>query len=138
MKALLLAVALLGLTACGSVPIGPAGPASPSAAPAGGAEVTDADENKTLRYHVGDTFEVVLHAQPGFTTWQNLQPLDRTVLQPMVDTHATAVVGVTLAKFKAAAPGSTDLTASATAACSPGVACPALARLWKVTIVVSA
>jgi hypothetical protein len=45
---------------------------------------------------------------------------------------------VTLAKFRAAAAGTTDLTATASVACSPGAACPALARLWRVTIVVSA
>ena len=137
-KALLVAAALLGLTACGSVALRPAPADSPSAAPAGGSQVTEADENKTLQFHVGDTFEVVLHAQSGFTPWQNLQPVDRTVLQPMVDTRAAAARGVTLAKFRAAATGRTDLTATASVACSPGAACPALARLWKVTIVVVA
>jgi hypothetical protein len=137
-KALLVAAALLGLTACGSVSLRPAPAGSPSVAPTGGAQVTDADENKTLRFHVGDTFEVVLHEQPGFTPWQNLQPMNHTVLQPLVDTRAAAVRGVTLARFRAAAIGSTDLTATASVACSPGAACPALARLWRVTIVVSA
>jgi hypothetical protein len=137
-KALLLAAALLGLAACGSVSLRPAGPSSPSAGPGIGGDVNDADENKTLAYHVGDTFEVVLHQQSGWTPWQNLMPMDRNVLQPMVDTRAAAARGVTLAKFRAAAPGTTEITASAGAACSPGTACPAIARLWKVTIVVSA
>jgi hypothetical protein len=137
-KALVVAAALLGLTACGAVAMRPAPAGSPSPAISGGSQVTDADENKTLQFHVGDTFEVVLHEQSGFTPWQNLQPMDRNVLMPMVDTRAAAVRGVTLAKFRAAAAGTTDLNATASVACSPGAACPALARLWRVTIVVSA
>jgi predicted secreted protein len=132
-KALLLAVALLGLTACGSVALRPAGP-SPSQAPSSAGTVTDTDENKTLTYHVGDTFELQLHEQSGWTMWENVTASDRSVLQPMVDTHAASVRGVTLAKFKAAAPGTSDITATASMACSPGVACAALARVWKVTI----
>lgn len=133
MKALLLAAAGLALLGCGGVAHIPAGPSSPSATP-GGLTVTDTDANKTLTYHLGDTFELVLHEQTGWTMWENVTPSDRTVLQPMVDTHAAAVRGVTLAKFKAAATGTSDITASASMACSPGVACPALARVWKVTI----
>jgi len=137
-KALFLAIALLGLAACGAVSMRPAAPRSPSAAPGVTGEVTDADANKTLQYHVGESFEVVLHEQSGWTPWQNLQPMNRSVLQPVVDTRAAAVRGVTLARFKAVAPGTTDITAVASPACSPGTACPALARIWKVTIAVSA
>jgi hypothetical protein len=137
-KALLVATALLGLTSCGAVSMRPAGPSSPSAEPGIVGDVTDTDANKTLQYHVGDTFEVVLHEQSGWTPWQNLAPTNPRVLQPVVDTRMAAVRGVTLARFKAVAPGTTDITASAGAACSPGTACPALARIWKVTIVVSA
>ncbi len=131
MKALLLAAATLILVGCGSVAATP--PASNSPA-TGGPTVTDTDENKTLTYHVGDTFELQLHEQSGWTMWENVTASDRGVLQPMVDTHAASVRGVTLAKFKAATPGTSDITASASMACSPGAACPALARVWKVTI----
>jgi len=135
-KALLVAVALLGLTACGSVALRPAGP-SPSQAPSGAGTVTDTDENKTLSYHIGDTFELVLHEQSGWTMWQNVTSSDQRVLKPVVDTRAASVRGVTLAMFKAAAPGRSDVTATAGMACSPGAACPLLARVWKVTILVS-
>jgi hypothetical protein len=104
----------------------------------GGPQVTDADENRVLQYHVGDTFEVVLHQQTGWTQWSNLSAVDRGVLQPIVDTRAAAARGVTLARFKAAAPGTTEIQASAGASCTPGMACPAIARLWRVTIQVSA
>jgi hypothetical protein len=133
-KAVLLAAATLGLLGCGAVAGNPAGSGSPSAAPSAGPTVTDTDENKTLTYHVGDTFELVLHEQSGWTMWENVTASDQTVLQPMVDTHAASVRGVTLAKFKAAAPGTSELTATASMACSPGSACPALARVWKTTI----
>ncbi len=126
-------VAVLGLTACGSVALRPAGP-SPSAAPRGGQQVTDSDENKTLSYHVGDSFGLVLHGQPGWTMWENVSSSDRTVLLPVVDTRAASVRGVTLAMFKASAPGTSQVSASASMQCSPGAACPALARVWKVTI----
>jgi len=131
-KPLLLAAATLALLACGATAAGPAGPETPS--PTGAPTITDTDENQTLTYRPGDTFELVLHQQSGWTMWENVTPSDRSVLQPMVDTHAASVRGVTLAKFKAAAPGLSDITATAGMACSPGAACPALARSWKVTI----
>ncbi len=137
MKALLLAAALLGLLGCGSAAGAPAAPGSPSAASTGEGTVTDTDENKTLTYHVGDTFELVLHEQAGWTMWQNVTSSNPNVLQPMVDTRAASVRGVTLARFKAATPGKSDVTATAGMACSPGQACPQLARVWRVTIQVS-
>ena len=129
---------MLALAGCGAIghvtPVGPV----PSAAPTAGAgDVGDADENRVLQYHVGDIFEVVLHQQIGWSQWSNLTAMDRNVLQPLVDTRAAAARGVTLARFRAATPGTTEITASAGAMCSPGTACPALARLWKVTVQVT-
>ena len=138
MRSLLLVAAVLVVAGCGSVAhVAPGGPL-PSAPPAAGAaQVGDADANRVLQYHVGDTFEVALHQQSGWSQWSNLAAADRNVLQPVVDTRAAAARGVTLAKFRAATPGTTDITASAGAMCSPGMACPAIARLWKVTVEVS-
>ena len=142
MRALLAALAWLVVAGCGASPGIPAGPA-PIASPGatepgpGGPQVTDADGNRVLQYHVGDSFEVVLHQQPGWTQWSNLTAADRGVLQPVVDTRAAAARGVTLARFRAAGPGTTEVTAGAGAMCSPGSACPAIARLWKVTVQVT-
>jgi hypothetical protein len=138
-----MALVLVTAAGCGAAPTTPSGPLpvlppGSSVPTPGGPQVTDADENRVLQYHVGDTFEVVLHQQTGWTQWSNLSAVDRGVLQPIVDTRAAAARGVTLARFKAAAPGTTEIQASAGASCSPGMACPAIARLWRVTIRVSA
>jgi hypothetical protein len=132
-----LAAAVLVLTGCGSVGHVAPGPVPSAAATAGAGQVGDADENRVLQYHVGDTFEVALHQQSGWSQWSNLAAMDRSVLQPIVDTHAAAARGVTLAGFRAARPGTTDITASASPACSPGMACAAIARLWRVTVQVT-
>lgn len=138
MRPLLLVAAVLVLAGCGSVAqVAPGGPPPPAPPSAGAAQVGDADANRVLRFRVGDTFEVALHQQSGWSEWSSLAAADRQVLQPVVDTHAAAARGVTLAKFRAAAPGTTDITASAGAMCSPGMACPAIARLWRVTVEVS-
>ncbi len=133
----LLALALT-LVACGSVSGSnpPAATPTPTASPVGG-QISDGDDGKTISLHVGDQVELVLHQQPGFTQWNGVQSSNPSVLMPVVDVRAAAVRGVTLAMFKAVGPGRSDVTASAGVNCSPGTACPALARLWRVTIQVS-
>ena len=133
----LLALALT-LVACGSVSGSnpPAATPTPIASPLGG-QITNSDEGRTISLHVGDQVELVLHQQSGFTQWSGVQTSNRSVLTPVVDVRAAAVRGVTLAMFKAVAPGSSDVTASAGVDCTPGSACPALARLWRVTVRVS-
>ncbi len=127
----------VALVACGSTG-GAHGAPSPSASalPAG-ATVANADQGKTFELKVGEEVEVALRQEPGFMPWQDVHSSDTMVLQPAVDTKAASVVGMSLHRFKATAPGQAQVLATTAVACSPGAACPALARAWQVTIVVS-
>jgi hypothetical protein len=122
--------AFLFVTACGAA----GAPISASPAPSASASLGDADSGRTLTYQVGDTISVTLHQQQGFQPWSTLDSSNHAVVSPMVNTRNTAVRGVTLGLFKAAATGSAQITANAGVDCSPGMACPALVRVWSVTI----
>ncbi len=134
---------VLALAGCGRA----AGPAagtpasSPSPVPSvsvapASTLITEADSGRTVALAVGATLEVALRAVPGWTAWTGLRSSDASVLQPVVDTRAAAARGVTIGGFRALAPGHAQLTAASGVACSPGTACPALARAWTVSVVV--
>jgi hypothetical protein len=130
--------AVLFLAACGA-PVPPVSPAASPSVPAtaAGNQLTNADAGRTVTMKVGDSVEVALRQEPGFTGWQGVQSSDTMVLQPAVDPRAAAVVGMSLHNFRAVGPGQAQIFASATVLCSPGAACPALARDWRVTVIVT-
>jgi hypothetical protein len=139
-KTAMLAVAAgLLLSACGYYACACAAPTTPTPSTAPGlgfdAQVTELDTAITI--HTGQKLEVVLHARSGMSNWSNVRSSDTSVLSPIVNPAATAVRGVTLAAFQALAPGQADITASAGAACSPGMACPMYAMLYRVTVTVT-
>jgi predicted secreted protein len=130
--------AVLALAACGSAGLHAANPPPPAGSPLPqGSVIANADDGKIFALRVGDEVEVALRQEPGFAPWQNVTSTDTMVLQPTVDTHAASVVGMSLHKFRAAATGQAQIQATTTVMCSPGTACPALARTWHVTISVS-
>jgi hypothetical protein len=144
-------LSLVLVEACGSIGRPSAGTSStpPSAsapaasAPAGNpgrqtaAALSDADSGRTVRMQKGQVISVALHEANGFTSWSRPATSDGGVLTPIVDTRAAAVRGVTLGSFEGVAPGTAQLTSSASQDCAPGTQCPALARGWTVTVIVS-
>ena len=138
MRFLAALAAATALAACGSTGLPASNPPPPIASdlPAGSV-IANADDGKTFVLKAGDEIEVALHQEPGFAPWQNVISTDTMVLQPTVDTHAAGVVGMSLHKFRAAGAGQAQVQATTTVMCSPGAACPALARAWHVTIRVS-
>jgi len=142
---------LLVVAACGSVGRPGAGSTatSPSSAPpaasapAGNpgrqtaAALGDADSGRTVRLRKGEVVSVALHEVTGFTPWSRLATSDGAVLMPIVDTRAAAVRGVTLGSFEAVAPGHAQVTSGASQDCAAGAQCPALAKGWTVTVIVS-
>ena len=124
---------LLAIAGCGSVTGGARVSPSPTAS---GAELalTDTDAGKTFQLHSGQVVLVTLHQPQGYTAWTGLHSTDTAVLAPRVDTRRLAVQGVTLGKFSATAAGTAQLQAAAGVACPPLQVCPALARVWMVTI----
>lgn len=133
-KFLLMAVAGMLLAGCGQyVGLG----SSPSPSPTPSAQVTVTEQDHAATVHVGQRLELVLHAGNGMSNWANVRSSDTTVLAPVVDTRATAVVGVTLAAFQALRPGSAEVTATASPKCPPNAACPMYVALYslKVTVI---
>ncbi|HXC78428.1 MAG TPA: hypothetical protein VNU19_15435, partial [Candidatus Acidoferrum sp.] len=90
----------------------------------------------TLR--TGQTLAVVLHARAGMADWASVRSSDQTVLAPIVNPAATAARGVTLAAFKAIAPGTARIDADAAPDCSPGLACPAYVMVLTIEVTVNA
>lgn len=131
---LLVLGSLAVLTGCGAAagqpPAASTAPASPPA------QLTVADAGRVVTLHTGESIEVALAQQPGFGQWSQPTTTNAGVLAPQVDPRAAAVRGMTLASFRAAARGTADLQSGAGAECSPGVACPAVARGWQVRVVV--
>ncbi|MDQ6901182.1 MAG: protease inhibitor I42 family protein [Candidatus Dormibacteraeota bacterium] len=137
--AVALFVAALVLCACGAAGSGAAPTPSASPSTGQGFDLAVNEKSRTATMRVGQKVEVVLHANPGMTTWSGVRSSDPSVLAAIVNPAATAARGITLAAFQALAPGKATITATAGADCSPGQACPQYALLLtiEVTVVVA-
>jgi len=114
------------LSGCGASGGGAAPPpSSPFTSPGAGFDVTVTENTHSITLRVGQTLAVVLHARAGMTNWNGVRSSDPSVLAPVVNPAASAARGVTLAAFKAIAPGKAQIDATAGPDCSPGQACPA-------------
>ena len=132
MKKVVLAAAIgLLLAGCGHyVGIGSNPTPTPSQV-----EVTDQDHTATL--HVGQRLELILHAPNGMSNWAQPKSSDPSVLTPVVDTKATAPIGVTVAAFQALKQGTAEVTATASPKCPPGATCPMFVALYSLKVTVS-
>jgi hypothetical protein len=130
MKARLLALALATLVvACGGV----AGPGSdPSPTPESGVAVTKADNQQTVRAHVGDHIQVALGED---INWQ-LEPPDGRVLIQESNRNYMLVRG-TQAIWLANGVGRSTIKASSGMNCPSGAACPLLLALFTTTVEVT-
>ena len=134
-----LIVAGLVLSACGAVGGRAAPPsASPSVDPGSGFDVTVTENTRTVTLRAGQTLAVVLHARPGMNSWSGVRSTDLSVLTPIVNPAASAARGVTLAAFRAVAPGRAQIDASAGPACAPDQACPAYLMVLTIDVTVTA
>lgn len=133
-------LAALVVAGCGAVPGGPSGGTTPtpSPGPTGRFDVTATELDHAVTMHVGQTLEVVLHAGTGMNSWAHPTSSNGAVLQPIVDTGATSVRGVTLAAFRAVAPGEVSVTAYAGPVCPSGAMCPAYVMLYSLSVTVVA
>src|SRR5260221_1556332 len=114
-------LAAVVLNGCGGPGGGAAPPSSsPSTNPGAGFDVTVTENSKSGTWRAGQTLAVVLHARPGMTSWNGVRSSDQSVLAPIVNPGASAARGVTLAAFKAVAPGPAQVDATAGPDCSPG------------------
>ena len=131
MRPLLLLGALL-LAACGSLSGAASGGPSPSpSAPPANLLVVAADNGATLQAHVGDHIQIALGDQ---LNWR-VDPADGTVLVHPIQNDL--LVRGTQAIYLAAAPGTSTIKATGTAACPSGAACPLFAVLFSATVVVA-
>jgi hypothetical protein len=133
------AFAALVISACGAYQGGPG--SLPSPTPSGGTglgyDVVVTEKDKTATLRVGQKAEVVLHAAGNMDNWTQVRSTDESVLIPIVNPAATAVRGVTLAAFKAVAPGQAEITAYASPHCPPGTACPMYVAVVSIKVTVT-
>ena len=127
-----LAAAVL-LTACGSVAAG----ATPSPNPGSGFDLVVSDQDTAIAMHAGQTVEVVLHARQAMNNWTGVRSNDSSVLTPIVNPAATAARGVTLAAFKAVAPGHAQISATAAPICGRDQACPQYLIVYSVEVTIT-
>lgn len=142
MKTLLVAFATAMLVSgCGSAGAATGPTPTPEATPSTGVglhfDVVVTEKDKAATIHVGQTLEVVLHANAGMNNWAQVRSSDQSILAPTVNPAATAVRGVTLAAFKAMTPGQADVTAFASPTCPSGQACPMYVQVWSVRVTVT-
>ena len=136
-SALVMAFAALVLTGCGSVATGAAPSPTPSVSPGFGFDVVVTEKDRTATLHVGQKLELVLHSGNGMSNWNSVRSSDASVLAPIPNPAATAIRGVTLAAFKAVAPGQATITAVGGPICSPGQMCPMYAVLYSTEVTVT-
>jgi hypothetical protein len=133
------ALAALVISACGAYREGPgAGPSpTPSEGTGLGYDLVVTEKDKTATMRVGQKVEVVLHAAGNMDNWTQVRSTNESVLIPIVNPAATAVRGVTLAAFKAVAPGQAEITAYASPHCPPGSACPMYVAVISIKVTVT-
>ena len=132
MNKFVIALALLAVS-CGTV--GQGASPSPSDNPMH-FDVTATEKDHAVSMDVGQKLEVVLHGG-GHFTYQQVTSSNTSILQPTVNPAATAALGVTLAAFKATAPGVARVTAVGAPVCPSGQACPAFAVLYTLTVTIT-
>lgn len=132
MRLFVIVLALLAAS-CGTVGQG-AGP-SPSDNPMH-FDVTATEKDHAVSMQVGQKLELVLHGG-GHLTYQQVSSSNTSILEPTVNPAATAVLGVTLAAFKARAAGVARVTAVGAPVCPSGQACPMFAVLYTLTVTVT-
>lgn len=138
MRILLLVIAAAVLiSGCGSAGT----PSSPSPSPGTGTslnfDVTVTETTKAASMRVGQKLEVILRAGSGMNNWTQPRSSDESILAPIVNPAATAVLGATLAAFQAKAPGQVDVTAYAGPVCPSGQACPMYVMVYSVKVTVT-
>src|SRR3981189_3756708 len=135
MKSLLLVILATFVVACGAYPSEGSPPPSPSSPV--GFDVTASDTDHAITMHVGQKLELVLPAPSGMKPWTHPTSSDTSILTPVVDPAATAVRGVTLAAFQAAAPGVVDVTATASPDCAANQPCAMYIAVYNLKVTVT-
>jgi hypothetical protein len=132
MRRLFLVLTLL-VVSCGNAGLG-ASP-SPSENPLH-FDVVATEKDHAVSMHVGQKLELVLNGG-GQLNYQQVTSSNTSILEPTVNPAATAVHGVTLAAFKAKAPGEARVTAVGAPVCPSGQACPMFAALYTLTVTIT-
>ena len=99
-------------------------------------DITATEKDHAVSMHVGQKLEVVLHGG-GQLRYQQVTSSNTSLLEPTVNPAATAALGVTLAAFKARAPGEARVTAVGAPVCRSGQACPMFAVLYTLTVTIT-
>jgi phage tail protein X len=136
-KILLALVTAMVVSGCGAYAIGSNPSPGPSSGPGLNFDVVVTEKDHAATMRVGQTIEVVLHANNGMNGWQQVKSSNESILVPIVNPAATAVRGVTLAAFQAKAAGQAEITAYASPTCPSGSACPMYVAVFSVKVTVT-
>ncbi|HEV2368335.1 MAG TPA: hypothetical protein VGR90_00585, partial [Acidimicrobiales bacterium] len=93
------------------------------------------DDGRTFTLHVGQTLPVDLTGSDT-TRWGAPASTGPTVVATVTSTE-NPVTGSAAGTFRAVAPGTAQVRADKLTRCPPGQACPQLATLWQITVLVS-
>jgi hypothetical protein len=92
--------------------------------------ITPADDGKTIQIHVGDS--ITLRLGEDFN-WNSIDVSDQQVLSRRIN---VMMIRGAQGIYEAHAVGTVELNATGTPVCDPSQPCPAIARVFHVTIVV--
>lgn len=136
---LIAAAAALVISGCGAYREGPVAVPTPTPGEGTGLgyDVVVTEKDKTATMRVGQKVEVVFHAATNMDSWTQVRSTNESVLIPIVNPAATAVRGVTLAAFKAVAPGQAEITSYANPHCSPGSACAMYVAIVSIKVTIT-
>ena len=130
--AILIAIAIAG---CGAISAPPT-PESSESPTSFALRVTYLDDGRTVNLTVGERMDVILVQQAGYMPWQQPVSSDLNVLQSSPASGGAVPQGTTDAAFRGVRAGSAELMSFAAILCSPGAYCQALARTWRVMVMV--
>jgi hypothetical protein len=137
---LLIAVAVaLVVSGCGAYRTGAGSDPSPTPSEGTGLgyDVVVTEKDKTAAMRIGQKLEVVLHATNNMANWSPPRLSNDKVLVPIVNPAATAVRGVTLAAYRAVAPGEVEISAYASPNCPSGSMCPMYVAVVSIKVTVT-
>jgi len=136
---LIAVAAALVISGCGAYRTGTGSDPSPtpSEGTGFGYDVVVTEKDKTASMRVGQKLEIVFHAANNMANWSPPRLSNDRVLVSIPNPAATAMRGVTLAAYRAVAPGEVEISAYASPNCPSGSMCPMYVAVVSIRVTVT-